>query len=72
MQNFQIDIEDDTWYINLDHECIGQVDWEADISFFVAYPNGADYSCKFLTLEEAVVELVFHTYRRKSQKICMC
>jgi hypothetical protein len=72
MQNFQIEIEESVWYINLNQECIGQIEFDDVESFFVAYPNGAEYSCKFLTLEEAVVELVFHTHRRWGNKICMC
>ena len=72
MQNFQIEIEENVWYINLDQECVGQIEFDEETSWFVAYPNGAEYSCNFLTLEEAIVELVFHMYRRMGNKICMC
>lgn len=70
--NFQIEVEDGFYYITLDHEFIGQIEHNIEAGIWAVFPNEAEYSCVYNSFEEAVIELIFHTYRRHYKKICIC
>lgn len=72
MQNFQIQVNDNKYYVVFNQAHIGMIEWDSEKEYYIVRPNGAPYSCEFYYLDEAIVELVFHNYRRTEQKIHMC
>lgn len=70
--NFSIEVEEGFYYLTLDHEFIGQIEHNTETGVWTVFPHEATYSCVFASLEEAIIELIFHTYRRRNKKICMC
>lgn len=72
MQNFRIEIHEGIYDLFLHGNFIGHILYDDMDKAYVAYPRNATYSAVFFTLEEAVIELVFHMYRRDVDKICMC
>lgn len=72
MQNFKIEIHDGIYDLFLGGAFIGHILYsEIDLAYLV-YPRDVDYSGQFSTLEEAIIELVFHMYRKDIDKISMC
>ena len=72
MQNFKIEIHDGIYDIILNGAFIGHILYsEVDLAYLV-YPRDVQFSGQFYSLDEAIVELVFHMYLKDVDKICMC
>ena len=72
MQNFQIRIQDDTYNIIFEQKKVGHIQYSNQDQGYLVFPDGATYSGFFVSLDEAVTELIFHTYTRQNRKIANC
>lgn len=72
MQNFRINITENLYELIYEGAVVGAIEYNSTDDLWTGYPSGRPYSAVFLSLEEAVVELMFHIYKKKFDKICMC
>jgi len=72
MQGFKIEIHEGIYDVFLQGSFIGHVMYSDVDMMYLVYPRDVDYSGQFATLEEAIIELVFHMYRKDIDKISVC
>jgi len=72
MQNFQVIIDSSIYYIVFEQSNIGRIQYSDEERGFLVYPQGASYNGIFDSLEQAITELVFHSYSREKRPIPNC
>jgi len=72
MQNFKIEIEDSIYYVIYEGVDVGSIEHDKNENLYYVYPTGATYSATFVHFEEAIIELIFHVYLKKFDRVCAC